>query len=163
MLSAAEFSAFAKEVVPFLHVTSRLEGASYPDLLSQKGGRGFPYLVAMDAEGRVTAQAEQRSVDGFRSMVEAAAKEIEDIEARGGVIEAVESGYLKQRLVESNATRLRAIETGEQIVVGVNKFTETAPCPLTLAAEWLHTVADSNLAVYDYVRNVWSLSLSWQY
>jgi len=66
-----------------------------------------------------------------RAMVEAAAREIEDIEARGGVIEAVESGYLKQRLVEANATRLRAIETGEQIVVGVNKFVETAPCPLT--------------------------------
>ena len=39
----------------------------------------------------------------------------------------------------------------------------TAPCPLTLAAEWQHTVANSNLAVYDYVRNVWSLSVSWQY
>ncbi|MET0390229.1 MAG: protein meaA [Polyangiales bacterium] len=66
-----------------------------------------------------------------REMVDAAYREIEDIEARGGVIEAVESGYLKQRLVESNATRLRAIEAGEQIVVGVNKFVETAPCPLT--------------------------------
>lgn len=39
----------------------------------------------------------------------------------------------------------------------------TAPCPLTLAAELLRTVANSNLAVYDYVRNVWSLSLSWRY
>ena len=38
-----------------------------------------------------------------------------------------------------------------------------APCPLTLAAEYQRTVADSNLAVYDYVRNVWSLTLSWQY
>jgi (2R)-ethylmalonyl-CoA mutase len=64
-------------------------------------------------------------------MVEAAWKEIGDIEARGGVIEAVESGYLKQRLVESNAARLRAIESGEQIVVGVNKFQETAESPLT--------------------------------
>jgi (2R)-ethylmalonyl-CoA mutase len=66
-----------------------------------------------------------------KAMVEASLKEIADIEARGGVIEAVESGYLKQRLVESNAARLRAIESGEQIVVGVNKFIETAPCPLT--------------------------------
>jgi tetratricopeptide (TPR) repeat protein len=39
----------------------------------------------------------------------------------------------------------------------------TAPCPLTLTAEFQRTVADSNLAVYDYVRNVWSVSLSWQY
>ncbi len=64
-------------------------------------------------------------------MVAAAWKEVEDIDARGGVIEAVESGYLKQRLVESNAARLRAIESGEQVVVGVNKFVETAECPLT--------------------------------
>ena len=39
----------------------------------------------------------------------------------------------------------------------------TAPCPLTLAAEYQRTVADSNLAVYSYNRNVWSLTLSWQY
>jgi tetratricopeptide (TPR) repeat protein len=39
----------------------------------------------------------------------------------------------------------------------------TAPCPLTLAAEFQRTVADSNLAVYGYNRNVWSLTLSWQY
>jgi (2R)-ethylmalonyl-CoA mutase len=66
-----------------------------------------------------------------REMVETAQREIDDIEARGGVIEAVESGYLKQRLVESNAARIRSIESGEQIVVGVNKFTETAENPLT--------------------------------
>ena len=39
----------------------------------------------------------------------------------------------------------------------------TAPCPVTLAAEYQRTVADSNLPVYDYNRNVWSLTLSWQY
>jgi len=38
-----------------------------------------------------------------------------------------------------------------------------APCPLTLAAEYQRTIADSNLAVYSYNRNVWSLTLSWQY
>ena len=39
----------------------------------------------------------------------------------------------------------------------------TAPCPLTLAAEYQRTVANSNLPVFDYNRNVWSLTLSWQY
>jgi tetratricopeptide (TPR) repeat protein len=39
----------------------------------------------------------------------------------------------------------------------------TAPCPLTLSAEYQRTVADSNLAVFDFNRNVWSLTLSWQY
>jgi hypothetical protein len=39
----------------------------------------------------------------------------------------------------------------------------TAPCPLTLAAEYQRTVADSNLPVYSFNRNVWSLTLAWQY
>ena len=49
----------------------------------------------------------------------------------GGAVAAIESSYMKQRLVESNARRLAAIEAGEQVVVGVNKFTESAPSPLT--------------------------------
>jgi ethylmalonyl-CoA mutase len=64
-------------------------------------------------------------------MVEQASREIDDILSRGGAIESVESGFLKQRLVESNAARIAAIERGEQVVVGVNKFQETAPSPLT--------------------------------
>jgi len=41
--------------------------------------------------------------------------------------------------------------------------TNNAPCPLTLAAEYQRTVADSNLPVFAYNRNVWTLTLSWQY
>ena len=41
------------------------------------------------------------------------------------------SGALKARLVESNTRRLEAIERGEQIVVGVNAFTNSEPSPLT--------------------------------
>jgi (2R)-ethylmalonyl-CoA mutase len=65
------------------------------------------------------------------AMVEQASKEIDDVLARGGAIEAVEGGYLKQRLVESNAARIGAIERGEQVVVGVNRYTEGAESPLT--------------------------------
>ncbi len=42
---------------------------------------------------------------------------------------------MKQRLVESNAARLRKIETGEQIVTGVNKFLETEPSPLSAGSD----------------------------
>lgn len=38
--------------------------------------------------------------------------------------------YMKSRLVESNAARLRGIERGDTVVVGVNKFTATEPSPL---------------------------------
>jgi len=57
--------------------------------------------------------------------------ELAAIDAMGGAVAAVETGYLKAKLVESNTKRLEAIESGEQIVVGVNKFTETEPSPLT--------------------------------
>ena len=43
----------------------------------------------------------------------------------GGAVAAID--YMKRRLVESNTERLRGIETGDQIVVGVNKWTETEP------------------------------------
>jgi (2R)-ethylmalonyl-CoA mutase len=66
-----------------------------------------------------------------QELVDSAWEEVQEVLKRGGAVEAVESGYIKQKLVESNAARLRAIESGQQIVVGVNKFVESAPSPLT--------------------------------
>jgi (2R)-ethylmalonyl-CoA mutase len=62
---------------------------------------------------------------------EQARAELAAIEAMGGAIHAVETGYMKMKLVESNTRRLEAIEAGEQIVVGVNKYIEAEPSPLT--------------------------------
>ncbi len=64
-------------------------------------------------------------------LVAEAGEEMARIEAMGGAVAAIEGAYMKERLVESNARRLRAIETGEQRVVGVNAYTETEPSPLT--------------------------------
>ena len=61
--------------------------------------------------------------------------EFDRLQAMGGAVAAIESGYMKQRLVESNARRLAAIERGEQSVIGVNRFTESAPSPLTAEGE----------------------------
>jgi (2R)-ethylmalonyl-CoA mutase len=60
-------------------------------------------------------------------------EEIASIDAAGGAVRAIESGILKAKLVESNMRRLEAIERGEQIVVGVNAFTNSEPSPLTAA------------------------------
>jgi (2R)-ethylmalonyl-CoA mutase len=57
--------------------------------------------------------------------------ELARIDAMGGALVAVETGYMKSRLVESSAVRVAAIATGAQKVVGVNCYTETAPSPLT--------------------------------
>jgi ethylmalonyl-CoA mutase len=61
--------------------------------------------------------------------------ELGRIEAMGGAVAAVESGYMKAELVASNTARIRAIESGEQTVVGVNAFTETEPSPLAAGAD----------------------------
>ncbi|MFV0512777.1 MAG: methylmalonyl-CoA mutase family protein, partial [Jhaorihella sp.] len=59
---------------------------------------------------------------------EAAQAELDDVLAHGGAFQAVD--VLKSRLVASMAARTRRIEAGEQTVVGVNAFTETAESPL---------------------------------
>jgi (2R)-ethylmalonyl-CoA mutase len=62
-------------------------------------------------------------------------KEIDKVQAMGGAVAAVESGYMKSALVASHAERRRRIEAGEDVVVGVNKFTTTEPNPLTADVE----------------------------
>ncbi|MGE3905247.1 MAG: methylmalonyl-CoA mutase family protein [Reyranellaceae bacterium] len=71
---------------------------------------------------------------------QAARGELERIEALGGAVAAVDSSYMKQKLVESNLLRIAAIESGEQIVVGVNRFTEGAPSPLSTGTDAIMTV-----------------------
>ena len=69
------------------------------------------------------------------ALAEEARAELARIEAIGGALAAVESGYMKQRLVESNGRRLAAIAAGTQPVVGVNCFAETAESPLSAGAD----------------------------
>ncbi|MBO6756775.1 MAG: protein meaA [Roseibium sp.] len=59
-----------------------------------------------------------------------AREELARIDEMGGAVAAVESSYMKRKLVESNSARLAGIEAGDQIVVGVNKYIETEPSPL---------------------------------
>jgi (2R)-ethylmalonyl-CoA mutase len=61
-------------------------------------------------------------------LVETAQVELDEVLGMGGAFEAIDE--LKGRLVSSNTERTRRIESGAQIVVGVNAFTETAPSPL---------------------------------
>ena len=63
-------------------------------------------------------------------LVEAATEELNDVLDRGGAFAAVDE--LKMRLVKSQAERVARIESGEQMVVGVNCFTDSAPSPLPL-------------------------------
>ncbi len=80
----------------------------YPDLFD-----GSPVVQSKVAELKQIARAE-----------------IERILELGGVIPAIESGYMKSALVKSMSERMSAINDGAQIVVGVNRWTEGLPSPL---------------------------------
>ncbi|QCO55943.1 protein meaA [Pseudorhodobacter turbinis] len=70
--------------------------------------------------------AVDRKVEALK---EGAREELARIDDMGGAVAAI--GYMKGRLVEANAERIGRIETGETTVVGVNRWTETTPSPLT--------------------------------
>jgi (2R)-ethylmalonyl-CoA mutase len=63
-------------------------------------------------------------------LVAAARTEMDRIAELGGAVAAVESGYMKAALVASHAARRARLESGEDVVVGVNAFTESEPNPL---------------------------------
>ncbi|MBM7776493.1 (2R)-ethylmalonyl-CoA mutase [Actinokineospora baliensis] len=63
-------------------------------------------------------------------ILEGARAEIDRVQAMGGAVAAVESGYMKTQMVGSLAERRRRIEVGEEVIVGVNRFDTTEPSPL---------------------------------
>ncbi len=67
------------------------------------------------------------------SIVEGARAELRRILDQGGIVAAVESGYLKSALVASLAQRRRRVESGDDVVVGVNRFTGSESSPLAVA------------------------------
>ena len=68
-------------------------------------------------------------MDGLVGELLAGARaEMAVVEEHGGAVEAVP--YMKAALVDSHRERWRRIEAGEQVVVGMNKFTESSPSPL---------------------------------
>jgi ethylmalonyl-CoA mutase len=60
-------------------------------------------------------------------------EEMQKIAELGGAVEAVD--YMKAALVESHRQRWQRIESGEQVAVGLNRFTATEPSPLTAGAD----------------------------
>jgi (2R)-ethylmalonyl-CoA mutase len=82
----------------------------------------------------------------------AARAEMARIEEMGGAVAAIEGAYMKERLVESNSRRLRAIESGEQPVVGVNIYTDSAPSPLTAGTDGGTLTADAGAEADQITR-----------
>ncbi|WP_245862636.1 protein meaA [Phycicoccus duodecadis] len=76
-------------------------------------------------EGSVVVEAR------VEELVAGARAEMERVADLGGAVVAVEGGYMKSELVASLARRRARIESGAEVVVGVNRFTSSEPNPLT--------------------------------
>ncbi|MCW2724035.1 MAG: methylmalonyl-CoA mutase, large subunit, partial [Frankiales bacterium] len=87
-------------------------------------------------EGSVVVEAK------VAALVAEVQQEVDRVQGLGGAVAAVEQGYMKSALVSSHAERRRRIEAGDEIVVGVNKFTTTEPNPLTSDVEGSIMVVD---------------------
>jgi len=73
-------------------------------------------------------------MDGLvAELAEGAREEMQRVAELGGAVDAVD--YMKAALVESHRERWRRIESGERVVVGMNRFTSTEPSPLTADAD----------------------------
>jgi (2R)-ethylmalonyl-CoA mutase len=80
-----------------------------------------------------------RKVEELKSQARA---ELAKLQAKGGAVAAID--YMKEALIASNAARVEAIEKGEQVLVGVNAYTETEESPLSASGiEGILTVPES--------------------
>ncbi|MGH3414458.1 MAG: protein meaA [Marmoricola sp.] len=86
-------------------------------------------------------------------LVADAREEMDKVQAMGGAVAAVDSGYMKQQLVASHTARRARIENGEEVVVGVNKYESTADSPLTADLDTAVQAADPE-AERQAVRSV---------
>ncbi len=69
------------------------------------------------------------------TLIAGAREEMAKVESQGGIINAIESGYIKRELVNSHMQRLRSIESGDLKIIGINCFEETADSPLTQGSD----------------------------
>ena len=86
------------------------------------------------------------------SIMAGARAEIDRIAELGGAVSAIESGYMKGELVRSLAERRARVEAGEDIIVGVNKYVETEPSPLTAAGGTEKAIFTVDAGVEDAAR-----------
>lgn len=77
-----------------------------------------------------------------QEMIDEARAEIDRVQSMGGAVATVESGYMKGQLVASHAERRSRIESGDDIIVGVNAFTTTEENPLLADLETAIQVVD---------------------
>ena len=108
-----------------LHTNSLDEAVALPTEFSARIARNTQLILA--EESGVTAVADPLGGSYYvesltRSLEEKAQALIDEVEAHGGMTKAVAEGLPKMRIEEAAAARAAKVDTGETVVVGVNKY-----------------------------------------
>jgi methylmalonyl-CoA mutase N-terminal domain/subunit len=108
-----------------LHTNSRDEALALPTEEAARLALRTQQILAHEAGVTETPDPLAGSfyVETLTDQLEAAARELlEEIEALGGTLAAIEAGFQQRQIQESSYQVQRAIEDGSQVVVGVNRF-----------------------------------------
>jgi methylmalonyl-CoA mutase N-terminal domain/subunit len=141
-----------------LHTNGYDEALSLPTDEAARIALRTQQIVAFESGAPDTADplAGSYFVESLTHEVEEAAwKLIEKIEAMGGSVSAIEQGFIQNEIAKSAYEYQRNIETGEKIIVGVNKFkaTDEAPIPILRVDDSIRKVQAEKLKTLRNNRN----------
>lgn len=109
-----------------LHTNSRDEALSLPTEDSVRIALRTQQIVAYESGVAATVDplAGSYYVESLTDQIEEKVWEyIHKIDDMGGAVKAIEQGYIQKEIADSSYAYQKAVESGEQVVVGVNKFT----------------------------------------
>ncbi|MDK2855575.1 MAG: methylmalonyl-CoA mutase, N-terminal domain [Bacillota bacterium] len=108
-----------------LHTNSRDEALSLPTEESVRIALRTQQIIAYESgvTNTIDPLAGSYVIESLTNRIEREAQEyLEKIDKLGGAVAAIEQGFIQREIQESAYAYQKAVESGERIVVGVNKF-----------------------------------------
>ena len=118
-----------------LHTNARDEALALPTEASALLALRTQQIIAAESgvTNTIDPLAGSYAVEKLTSQVEAGATEyLEKIEALGGTLRAIENGYVQREIQQAAYEYQKSIESGERVVVGVNRYQDEHPTPLPI-------------------------------
>jgi methylmalonyl-CoA mutase N-terminal domain/subunit len=118
-----------------LHTNGYDEALSLPTEAAAKIALRTQQIIAFESgvTDTVDPLAGSYFIEALTDEIEAAAQlYIDKIDAMGGAVKAIEQDYIQQEIAASAYQYQQEIETGEKVIVGVNRFTQQEEAPVNV-------------------------------